>query len=67
MNKYMKLTKIEIVQSIQGDSNIFQLKDPKVVNKTILSKIKQEMSYPAKDSVVIYSDQRIIESNQILF
>jgi hypothetical protein len=67
MNKYMKLTKIEIVQSIQGDSTIFQLKDPKVVNKTILSKIKQEMSYPAKDSVVIYSDQRIIESNQILF
>ena len=65
MEKDVKSSNIEIVQTNLGDSIVFQLKDPRVVNKTILSEIRQEMSYPANNSVVIYPDQRIIESNQI--
>jgi hypothetical protein len=65
MEKDIKSQNVEIVQLNQGDSIIFQLKDPKAVNKAILSEIKQEMSYPAKDSVIIYPDQKIIESSQI--
>jgi hypothetical protein len=65
MEKDVKSENIEIVQTNNGNSIIFQLKDPKVVNKNILSEIRQEMSYPANDSIVIYPDQKIIESNQI--
>ncbi|MDY0143876.1 MAG: hypothetical protein GX154_00885 [Clostridiales bacterium] len=65
MEKDIKIKNIDIVQINQGNTVVFQLKDPKVVNRTILSEIRQEMSYPAKDSSVIYPDQRIIESNQI--
>jgi len=65
MEKDIKSQSIEIVQINQGSSIIFQIKDPRVVNKNILSELRQEMSYPANDSIVIYPDQRIIESNQI--
>ena len=65
MEKDIKIKNIDIVKSIQGKTVVFQIKDPKVVNRTILFEIRQEMSYPAKDSSVIYPDHRIIESNQI--
>ena len=66
MEKDIKSPFVEVVQSNQGNTTIFQLKDPKVVNKTILSEIMKEMSYPSKGSVIIYPDQKIIECNQIL-
>jgi len=65
MEKVINSTNIDIVQVILGNSVIFQLKDPKSVNRNILTEIKQEISYPSADSIVIYPDQRIIESNQI--
>lgn len=66
MEKDIKSPSVEVVQSNQGNTTIFQLKDPKMVNKTILSEIKQEMSYPSKGTIIIYPDQKIIECNQIL-
>ena len=65
MEKDLKSPNIEIVQINQGNSIVFQLKDPRIVNRSILSEIRQEMSNPANDSVIIYPDQRIIESSQI--
>jgi len=65
MEKDIKSRKVEIVQSNQGSTTVFQLKNSKVVNKIILSEIRQEMSYPSSGSVVIYPDQRIIECEQI--
>ena len=59
------IEKIEVVQSLQGEKVVFQLKDPKTVNRTILSKLREEISLPNWDSYVIYPDQRIIESNQL--
>jgi len=65
MEKDLKTKNIEIVQSNQGDIVLFQLKEPKAVNETILSELEQEISSPRENSVIIYLDQRIIESNQV--
>ena len=57
---------IEIVQSNLQGTIVFQLKSPKVVNKTIFEEIKKDISLPSKDSIVVYPEQRIIESNQLI-
>jgi len=66
MEKDLKSHSIEIVQSNQGNATIYQLKDPKIVNRTILSEIRQEFSQPSHGAIIIYPDQRIIECNQII-
>lgn len=57
---------VEIINTSQGDQIIFALKEPKAVSKNIIREIKEEMSIPTNGSAIIYTDFRLINTNNLL-
>lgn len=57
---------VEIINTTQGNQIIFELKEPKAVSKNIIRDIKEEMSIPACGASIIYSDFRLVGTNNLL-
>lgn len=56
---------IDIVIKAQEGAVVFEIKDPKQLNKALLNDIKQDFFLIQKDSIVIYPEQKIIDSQRI--
>lgn len=64
MEKNIKSNNIDIVIKAQKGAVVFEIKDHKLLNESLLNDIKQDYFLLQKDSIVIYPEQQIIESQK---
>lgn len=64
MEKNIRSSNIDIVIKAQKGAVVFEIKDPKQLNNAMLNDIKQDFFLLQKDSIVIYPEQQIIESQR---
>ena len=65
MEKDLKISEIDIVVKAQDGISVFEIKEPKKLNRILLNEIKQELFLIQNDAVVIYPDQKIIDSQRV--
>jgi hypothetical protein len=65
MEKDMKLSNLDIVIKNKDGVSVFEIKDPKVFQRSLLSDIRQEFSMVRKETIVIYPEQKIIDSQRV--
>ena len=65
MEKDLKISEIDIVVKAQDGISVFEIKEPKKLNRILLNEIKQELFLIRNDAVVIYPDQKIIDSQRV--
>lgn len=65
MEKNIRTSNIDIVIKAQEGAVVFEIKDPKQLNKALLNDIKQDFFLIQKDSIVIYPEQKIIDSQRV--
>ena len=65
MEKDLKISEIDIVVNAQDGISVFEIKEPKKLNRILLNEIKQELFLIRNDAVVIYPDQKIIDSQRV--
>lgn len=66
MEKIMSSSNLNIIMKVQKDEVVFEIKDPKQLNKVLLKEIKKDFFFLQKDSIVIYPEQQIIESQRCI-
>jgi hypothetical protein len=64
MEKNISSSNTDIVIKAQKGAVVFEIKDPKQLNKALFNDIKQDFFSLQKDSAVIYPEQQIIESQR---
>ena len=65
MEKDIRTSSIDIVIKAQEGAIVFEIKDPKRLNRALLDDIKQDFSVYANDSVVIFPEQKVIDSQRV--
>jgi|GEM_PF-2782421 len=65
MEKNIKAINIDIVIKNQDNVLLFEIKDPKRLHRNLLDDIKKEISIAQNDTVVIYPEQKIIDSQRV--
>lgn len=65
MEKNIKSYDIDIVIKARKDAVVFEIKDPNQLNKALLNDIKQDYFLIQNDSIVIYPEQKIVDTNGI--
>jgi hypothetical protein len=65
MEKNIRTSHIDIVIKAQKDSLVFEIKDPKKLNKALMDDVKKEFFVIQNDSVVIYPEQKIVDTQGV--
>jgi hypothetical protein len=65
MEKNIRTSNIDIVIKAQEGAVVFEIKDPKQLNRALLNDIKQDFFFLQKDSIVIYPEQKIVDTQGI--
>ncbi|MDD3772405.1 MAG: hypothetical protein PHC38_07100 [Weeksellaceae bacterium] len=65
MEKDIKPSNIDIVVKSKEGLRIFEIKNPKLLNRNLLNDIKKEFFLMDNNSIVIYPEQEIIESQRM--
>lgn len=65
MEKVLKSTSIEIAVKSREGFRVFEINNPKPLNKMLLNEIKKDFFLMDKNSVVIYPEQKFIESQKM--
>ena len=66
MEKNIINKEIELIMIDQGDQVIFQLKDSKAFNRNNFQEIKNEIGFQCQNCIVIYPENRIIETTRVI-
>ena len=64
MEKDIKTPIIDIVIKANEGALVFEIQDPKRLHRNLLDNLKQDFSLIQDDSIVIYPEQRIIDSQR---
>lgn len=59
------INKVDIVIKAQEGAIVFEIKDPKQLNKALLNEIKEDLFSLQKDTFVLYPEQRIIDTQGV--
>lgn len=65
MEKNIRTSNIDIVIKAREGVVVFEIKDPEQLNKALLNEIKKDFFLIQKDSIVIYPEQKIINSQRV--
>lgn len=65
MEKDIKPSNIDIVVKSKEGFRIFEIKNPKLLNRNLLNDIKKDFFLLDMNSIVIYPEQEIIESQRM--
>jgi hypothetical protein len=65
MEKDIKSSQIDIVIKNNDSISVFEIKDPRAFQRALLNEFRQEFSIVKKDTVVIYPEQKIIDSQSV--
>lgn len=65
MEKNIRTSNIDIVIKAQEGAVVFEIKDTKQLNRALLNDIKQDFFLLQNDSIVIYPEQEIIDSQRV--
>jgi len=65
LEKNIRTSNLDIVIKRQKGAVIFEIKDPAQLNKSLLNDIKRDFFLIKKDSIVIYPEQEIIDTQGV--
>ena len=65
MEKNIGSSNVDIVIKAQKGAVVFEIKDPKQLNKALLNDIKQDFFLIQNDSIVIYPEQKIVNTQGV--
>lgn len=65
MEKDLKHINLDIVIKNKDGVSVFELKDPKIFQHSLFNGLRQEFSTVKKDTVVIYPEQKIIDTQTV--
>ncbi len=65
MEKDIKSTNLEIVVKSKEGLRVFEINNPKPLNRNLLNDIKKDFFLMDKNSIVIYPEQKFIQSHKM--
>lgn len=65
MEKNIINTNLDIVIKTQENGVVFEIKEPKKFHRAVMNDIKQDLSLVKRNTIVIYPEQKIIDSQRV--
>jgi hypothetical protein len=59
------ISPLDIVINNKGGVSVFEIKEPKRFQRNLLNDLKKEYSIVEKGNIVVYPEQRIIDSQNV--
>lgn len=65
MEKNIKTSNLDIVIKNEKGVSTFEIKAPKQLQRALMNDLKQDFSIVSKDAIVVYPEQKIIDSQRV--
>lgn len=65
MEKNIKTSNLDIVIKNEEGVSTFEIKAPKQIQRALMNELKQDFSIVSKDAIVVYPEQKIIDSQRV--